>query len=64
MSGQKEDLTDNTAKKELKPLRDFWNSDHLDENEKFLRDYILNKGTSMTRCIKIIVNLFIRIFII
>ncbi len=44
LSGQKEDLTDNTAKKELKPLRDFWNSEQLDKNEKFLRDYILNKG--------------------
>jgi protein KRI1 len=46
LAGQKEDLTDNTAKKELKPLRDFWNSEQLDENEKFLRDFILNKGTS------------------
>jgi hypothetical protein len=44
LSGQKDDLKDETAKKDLKPLRDFWNSDHLDANEKFLRDYILNKG--------------------
>ena len=44
LAGQKDDLADDDAKKELKPLRDFWNSDHLDQNEKFLRDYILNKG--------------------
>ena len=42
--GQKEDLSDESAKKDLKGLRDFWSSDTLDDNEKFLRDYILNKG--------------------
>ncbi|XP_078036651.1 protein KRI1 homolog [Augochlora pura] len=26
----------------LKPLRDFWSDPHLDTNEKFLRDYVLN----------------------
>ena len=44
LAGQKEDLEDDSAKKDLKPLRDFWSSRGLDENEKFLRDYILNKG--------------------
>lgn len=45
LSGQKADLEeDPSAKNELKPLRDFWNNDQLDENEKFLRDFILNKG--------------------
>ena len=46
LAGQKSDLPDETEqiKKDLKPLRDFWGNDKLDENEKFLRDYILNKG--------------------
>ncbi|XP_014489220.1 PREDICTED: protein KRI1 homolog [Dinoponera quadriceps] len=33
---------DSQEQEELKPLRDFWTNPNLDENEKFLRDYILN----------------------
>ena len=42
MKGQKEDI-DVEEKKDLKPLRDFWNDPNLNKNEKFLRDYVLNK---------------------
>uniref|UniRef100_A0A3B4ZUB0 Protein KRI1 homolog n=1 Tax=Stegastes partitus TaxID=144197 RepID=A0A3B4ZUB0_9TELE len=30
--------------KDMKYLRDFWNDPELDEKERFLRDYMLNKG--------------------
>lgn len=43
LAGQTEDLQDDEAKSELKPLKDFWNDPNLDSGEKFLRDYVLNK---------------------
>ncbi|KAL1501635.1 hypothetical protein ABEB36_006930 [Hypothenemus hampei] len=43
LSGQSEELQDEKMKSELKPLKDFWNNPNLDNNEKFLKDYILNK---------------------
>jgi protein KRI1 len=43
LSGQKEDIEDKDFKNELKPLKDYWNNPSLDKDEKFLRDYILQK---------------------
>ncbi|ERL90884.1 hypothetical protein D910_08229 [Dendroctonus ponderosae] len=43
LKGQTEDIQDEETKAELKPLRDFWNHPELDEDEKYLRDYFLNK---------------------
>ncbi|XP_076267735.1 protein KRI1 homolog [Rhynchophorus ferrugineus] len=43
LGGKSDKLTDNDIKSELKPLKDFWNDPNLDDGEKFLRDYILNK---------------------
>nr|XP_022902585.1 protein KRI1 homolog [Onthophagus taurus] len=41
--GQKEEIDDQETQTNLKPLKDFWSDPKLDKNEKFLRDYILNK---------------------
>lgn len=42
LKGQKNEIDENLAK-DLEPLRNFYNDPNLDENEKFLRDYFLNK---------------------
>lgn len=40
----KKDTIEKEAQEKLKPLKKYWNSDSLPSSEKFLRDYILNKG--------------------
>jgi len=39
----KKDNVDEDTKSRLKPLKDFWSNPKLDENEKFLKDFILNE---------------------
>jgi len=43
LNGQKEELEDENVVGEMGGLREYWNSDKLDKDEKFLKDYILNK---------------------
>ncbi|XP_030766832.1 protein KRI1 homolog isoform X2 [Sitophilus oryzae] len=43
LAGQTDEINDDEIKSDLKPLKDFWNDPKLDDGEKFLRDYILNK---------------------
>lgn len=43
LKGMKSELGNKEEEKELKPLHDFWNNKNLDENEQFLKDYILNR---------------------
>ncbi|KRT78798.1 hypothetical protein AMK59_6664 [Oryctes borbonicus] len=42
LKGQREYIIDE-IKYDLEPLKDYWSDPHLDKDEKFLRDYILNK---------------------
>jgi len=43
LAGQKTDIEDSGIEDKMKGLRDYWNKDDLDEGEKFLKDYLLNK---------------------
>ncbi|XP_047117987.1 protein KRI1 homolog [Schistocerca piceifrons] len=43
LKGQREQLADKEAESDLKYLHVYWNDPKLDENEVFLRDYLLNK---------------------
>jgi len=43
LAGQKSQLNDAATEQKLKGLRDYWNTDDLNEGEKFLKDFILNK---------------------
>ncbi|XP_037948729.1 protein KRI1 homolog [Teleopsis dalmanni] len=43
LAGKKDDIEEN-AKEKLAPLKNYWSSNKLPQSERFLRDYILNKG--------------------
>lgn len=43
LAGKKEDIED-PIKEKLKPLKNYWSSEKLPQSERFLRDFILNKG--------------------
>ncbi|XP_036337731.1 protein KRI1 homolog [Rhagoletis pomonella] len=43
LAGKKEDIED-PIKEKLKPLKSYWSSEKLPQSERFLRDFILNKG--------------------
>ena len=43
LKGAKSQLHDQEMEHQLKYLRDFWNDPALNDDEKFLRDYVLNK---------------------
>jgi protein KRI1 len=43
LAGRQDSLGDADAEKNMKGLREFWTSSKLDKDEKFLRDYVLNK---------------------
>ena len=43
LAGQKSSISDQEIEDKMSGLRDFWNKDNLDEGEKFLKDFLLNK---------------------
>jgi len=43
LAGQRSSLGDTEMEARMEGLRDFWNKDDLDEGEKFLKDFLLNK---------------------
>ena len=43
LAGQSVEVADTGLKQKMKGLREFWNVENLDEGEKFLKDFILNK---------------------
>ena len=43
LAGQKSSISDPEIESKMSGLREFWNQDNLDEGEKFLKDFLLNK---------------------
>lgn len=43
LAGEQAEIGDKEVEKELKPLKDYWNNPNLNDDDKFLKDYILNK---------------------
>jgi len=43
LAGQKSSISDHEIEDKMSGLRDFWNKENLDEGEKFLKDFLLNK---------------------
>ena len=43
LTGQKSEVEDPEIEVKMEGLREFWNKDDLDDGEKFLKDYLLNK---------------------
>ncbi|XP_053955389.1 protein KRI1 homolog [Anastrepha ludens] len=48
LAGKKDDIED-TIKETLKPLKNYWSNNKLPQSERFLRDFILNKGYADTK---------------
>ncbi len=43
LAGKKVDLDNKQTERDLRGLKEYWSQKDLDEDEKFLRDYVLNK---------------------
>ncbi|XP_067648287.1 protein KRI1 homolog isoform X2 [Eurosta solidaginis] len=48
LAGKKDDIED-PIKEQLEPLKTYWSSTKLPQSERFLRDFILNKGYADTK---------------
>mgnify|MGYP000421347769 CR=1 FL=1 len=44
MKGEKSKIKDKNLKSDCDHLKKAWSDPNIEENEKFLRDFILNKG--------------------